>query len=98
MRGGTVGKNLYVDKLLEKLFTNQRVVTIISININPRFLYYLINSSIMKNIIKNNKNSINVNIPMNLILNFPVPYPPIEKQQRIVEKIKQLLPLCESLK
>ena len=34
---------------------------------------------------------------MAAVLDMMIPLPPIEEQQRIVDKLDQLLPLCESL-
>lgn len=97
MTGGTVGKNYYIKKLNEDLLLNQRVANIRCKKVNSDFLNYIIKSPFIQNIIDENKNSTNDNISMNLIKNFPIPIPPIEEQQRIVDKLDQLLPLCDGL-
>jgi len=37
------------------------------------------------------------NLSMGNISNFPIPFPPIGEQNRIVEKIVQLMQTCEAL-
>lgn len=34
---------------------------------------------------------------LNQVENLLIPIPPMEEQQRIVERLKQLLPFCETL-
>ena len=38
------------------------------------------------------------NISQDIIKNTLIPLPPLDEQKRIVEKLEQLLPLCERLK
>jgi type I restriction enzyme ecoAI specificity protein len=52
-----------------------------------------------KNARENSKGSAIKNIPPFVILkNYLVPLPPLAEQKRIVEKIEELLYLCEKLK
>ena len=97
MTGGTVGKNYYVQDLKEDCLLNQRVACIRAKNVNSEYLNLVIKSPFVQQLIVNNKNSTNDNISMDLINNFPIPLPPIEEQQRIVEKLDKLLPLCDAL-
>ena len=94
MTGGTVGKSYYVQEIPERLVSNQRVATIkITCNINPRYINYVVLSSIIQADIQSSKNSTNDNISMDLIKNFRIPLPPLEEQKRIVAKIEELEPL-----
>ena len=94
MTGGTVGKSYYVQEIPERLVSNQRVATIkITCNINPRYINYVVLSSIIQADIQSSKNSTNDNISMDLIKNFRIPLPPLEEQKRIVVKIEELEPL-----
>lgn len=97
MTGGTVGKNYYVQDLKEDCLLNQRVACIRAKNVDSEYLNLVIKSPFVQQLIVNNKNSTNDNISMDLINNFPIPLPPIEEQQRIVEKLDKLLPLCDAL-
>lgn len=98
MTGGTVGKSLFVQKMTERMMTNQRVATI---KINPilieEYINYVILSPLTQQVIASNKNSTNDNISMDCIRKFLIPLPPLAEQKRIVEKLDQLLPLCDNL-
>lgn len=97
MTGGTVGKNYYIEKLHDDLLLNQRVADIRCKTIRSDYLNMIIKSPFIQQIINDNKNSTNDNISMNLINRFPIPIPPIEEQQRIVDKLDELLPLVDKL-
>ncbi|MBQ8626889.1 MAG: restriction endonuclease subunit S [Agathobacter sp.] len=97
MTGGTVGKCCLINTIPEQMVTNQRVANISSILVQPQFLHYVLKSSVVQDIVKQNKNSTNDNISMDLILSFAIPLPPIEEQQRIVNKLETILPLIENI-
>lgn len=66
--------------------------------INQKFFYYLIYSPlIQQQATENTKGIGNKNWVLDKIANTLVVVPPIEEQQRIVEKLEQLLPFCETL-
>lgn len=98
MTGGTVGKSYFVRNVDEPMMTNQRVATIKIIIAVEEYINFVILSSVIQKIIRASKNSTNDNISMDTINSFPVPLPPLDEQKRIVEKLEQLLPLCERLK
>ena len=98
MTGGTVGKSYFVQKLPEKMMTNQRVATIKIHHIIPEYVNFNILAPLIQSIIQKSKNSTNDNISMDTINCFPIPLPPLEEQKRIVAKIEELLPLCDKLK
>lgn len=98
MTGGTVGKSYFVEKIPEKMITNQRVATIKIIKpVVEKYVYYVILSSEIQQVITNNKNSTNDNISMDDIRGFIIPIPPLEEQKRIVEKIDSLMLFCDKL-
>lgn len=99
MTGGTVGKKVFIKSTFEDMYTNQRVANI-RVNCKETFnsyINYVLETPLIKSIINTNKNSTNDNISMDLIKSFPIPLPPIEEQQRIVEILDKLLPLCDGL-
>ena len=95
MTGGTVGKSFLVDYLQEKTLLNQRVASIRAINTLPKYLNILLKAPLTLDIINSIKNSTNDNISMKDINNFLYPLPPLAEQQRIVEKIEELIPHIE---
>lgn len=98
MTGGTVGKNLLLENIPSNYYTNQRVATIkVNASFVPKFVYFCINTPLIQSMIQKNKNSTNDNISMNLIKSFPIPDISLEEQQRIVDKLEQLLPLCDDI-
>ena len=98
MTGGTVGKNIILNDIPDDYYTNQRIATLkIKNNFFPKFVYYCINSPYIQWIVQNNKNSTNDNISMSLIKSFPIPNISLAEQQKIVDKIEQLLPLITDI-
>ena len=96
MTGGTVGKSYYVQNLQEKMYVNQRVADIkISKQVNSKYINYLILSPLTQDKVAACKNSTNDNISMQDIKEFYVPLPSLAEQQRIVEKLEEILPLVE---
>ena len=96
MTGGTVGKSFLVDYLQEKMFLNQRVASIRSINTLPKYLNILLKAPLTLDIINSIKNSTNDNISMKDINNFLIPLPPLAEQQRIVESIDAIFRCIEN--
>ena len=67
--------------------------------INEKFLYYLLMSPLVQEQVKENTRGVgNKNWVLDFIAKTIIVLPPIEEQQRIVEKLEVLLPLCEDLK
>ena len=92
MTGGTVGKSMYIcSKLNDILLLNQRIAIIRSKLILPQYIYTIIKSPYIKEIINNAKNSTNDNISMADISGFLIPLPPLEEQKRIVEALNDIL-------
>ena len=67
--------------------------------INEKFFYYLLMSPLVQEQVKENTRGIgNKNWVLDFIAKTIIVLPPIEEQQRIVERLDTLLPLCEDLK
>ena len=66
--------------------------------INSEFLMLLINNPMFSRQKMNFVNGITIkHLNVNKFLTIPIAIPPIEEQQRIVETLDRLLPLCEAL-
>ena len=65
--------------------------------INKKFLYYYYLSDLYQSKVKNGNRSAQSGFSKDDLSDLPFPLPPIEEQQRIVNKIEQLLPLCNDI-
>ena len=92
MTGGTVGKSYFVKEIPEPMMTNQRVATIKLLKAIEDYINLVVLSPITQKVIQDSKNSTNDNISMDTIKGFFIPLPPLQEQQRIVDKLKELEP------
>lgn len=98
MTGGTVGKSLLLNEVPEPLLVNQRVAGIrLFIGIEPRYLKYVLQTNLIQGVIEEAKNSTNDNISMGDIRGFLIPLPPTGHQCLLIEKIDELMALCDQL-
>ncbi|MBR1817401.1 MAG: restriction endonuclease subunit S, partial [Bacilli bacterium] len=95
MTGGTVGKSSLIKHVNEPMYINQRVAMIRIDFVNLYYFYHTLLSSYISNVIHENKTSTNDNISMKLIEDFLIPLPPLNEQQRIVDKINSFEPLLQ---
>lgn len=66
---------------------------------NIRYIMYLLLSGYIQSVIDEKKaGSTRLRISKGNLINIPIPLPPLSEQQRIVEKIEELLPELELLK
>jgi len=92
---GTIGEMTFMS--IEKAHIARQIMSISKIDdINLKYIKLCLENFILK--LKANARSIIPGIDRKVILNLPIPIPPIEEQQRIVERLDALLPLCEDLK
>lgn len=92
---GTIGEMAFMN--IEKAHIARQIMSISKIdNINLKYIKLCLENFILK--LKANARSIIPGIDRKVILSLPIPLPPIEEQQRIVERLDALLPLCEDLK
>lgn len=98
MTGGTVGKALLIQEVLEDMFVNQRVANIkITDSSLPNFVFSVLKAKDVQSVIEEAKNSTNDNISMNDIKNFKIPIPPLEEQQAIVTIVEDLFKEVDAL-
>ena len=90
MTGGTVGKNILIPQIDERLFLNQRIASIRQYYMNHNFIFLIINSPFIQKEINIKKNSTNDNISLDIIQNFFCPLPPEQEQKRIVSRIEKI--------
>ena len=92
---GTVGKMAFLHE--DKVHIARQIMAIQPYsNINRQYLYYCILNYVLY--LKSKAKSMIPGIDRELVLNLPIPLPPVEEQQRIVEKLTKILLLCNDLK
>lgn len=94
----SVGKSSYIDHIDENVSFGgfMMVVRPYSEILNPKYLSY--NIKIYRNKIINDTNGYISNITNEILNNLEIPLPPIEEQQRIVDKIEELFAKLDEIK
>lgn len=64
--------------------------------INNKYLYYYLDYS-QERMKKESTGGVQQFVSLNYLRNYYIPIPPIEEQQRIVDRIEELLPLCNDI-
>jgi len=97
---GTTGVPVIVDTDKEfSLFVSVALLKFNNNFLNIKFLYYLILSPLVKEQAKANTKGIgNQNWVIDKIANTLITIPPLSEQQRIVDKLEQILPLIDEYK
>lgn len=96
IEGGSAGKKIAI--LDEKVCFGNKLCAFHPLGINKKYLYYFLQSPVFLNSFMDKMSGMIGGVSINKIKQVIIPLPPIEEQQRIVEKVEQLLPLCEDLK
>jgi len=96
---GTTGIAVTIDTEKEfSIFVSVALLKIISDKVHSKFIENLINSPLVKKYSKDGTEGVgNKNLVLRKIREYIIPLPPLEEQKRIVEKIDQLMLLCDKL-
>ena len=93
---GTLGRSCVFDGSLNVCF--QRSVSILRTLIYNYYLKYYFDSSYVQNFVfANATGTAQKGFYLNQLAKLIIPLPPIEEQQRIVEKLNQILPIIDSM-
>ena len=97
---GTTGVPAIVDCYEEfSLFVSVALLKFNKTKINNKFLYYFLLSPIVQKQVKDNTRGVgNKNWVLDAIKNTILPLPPLEEQQRIVDKIEELFAKLDEIK
>jgi type I restriction enzyme S subunit len=94
--GGSAGKKLAItDKDIcfgNKLFANE-----VHQGIVPKFVFYIYQSRIFRDLFRQKMTGIIGGISLNSFLRMPIPIPPYKEQERIASKIDELMEACDRL-
>lgn len=98
--GGTVGKSFLVSNVSEDaIYAGYLIRTRYNYQLIPRYLKLFMESQLYWVQLQNGKTQgCQPNCNGQTLSKMLIPLPPIEEQQRIVERLDALLPLCEDLK
>ena len=96
IEGGSAGKK--ISMITENVcFGNKLCSFNPTKNINSKYQYYLLQSPIFKKQFSSNISGMIGGVSVNKLKELLVPLPSIEEQQRIVDKLDKLLPMCDEL-
>ena len=95
---GTIGNYAFYDG--EPVILGKSACYLSVMNgIHKQFVCYLINTDFFLKYASNEATQTTIkNVSLKSMRMFPVPLPPLVEQKRIVQKLEQILPLCERLK
>ena len=97
IEGGSAGKKIGI--LTEKVCYGNKLCKF-SLNsdlVIPEFLYYYLQSEVFLKNFYENLNGIIGGVSINKIRKIEIKFPSVKEQQRIVDKLEQLLPLCDDI-
>ena len=90
---GTVGKTVILEQ--DEVHIARQIMSIRTIVVDVEFIQFFLKSYV--NILKSMAKSMIPGIERKNVLEAPLPLPPLAEQQRIVEKIEELLPYTKQL-
>lgn len=95
IEGGSAGKK--IGKLDEKVCYGNKLCKFSSSKLNPKFLYYYLQSPQFTKNFYDNISGIIGGVSISKIKTINISFPTIEEQQRIADKLEELLPLCDDI-
>ena len=94
VEGGSAGRKVAL--LSEDVCFGNKLATINSWTVNTEYVYLVFQSSIIQNFFKSNLTGIIGGVSINKLKTFLIPIPPLEEQNRIVEKYRLFIPLINN--
>lgn len=94
--GGSLGKVFWAEEGAYNVALAKVIIKYPKL-INKKYLYYYYLTDLYQSKVKNGNRSAQAGFSKEDLSDLPFPLPPIEEQQRIVNKIEELLPLCNDI-
>ena len=97
--GSTIGKTGLVPNMFDGMNLTENAVRLTPILINKEYLYYALSSNaVQMQLFDKTKQVGQPKLAIIRLRTASVPLPPLAEQQRIVERIEELLAMCDALK
>lgn len=93
IEGGSAGRKIAITN--EKVCFGNKLCCFYSKWVNPKFIYYYLQSNMFLDGFKDNITGIIGGVSINKIRKMGLPLPPIEEQERIVKRLDELLSECD---
>ncbi len=93
---GTIGETYILPNNIERGIINQALMRITVVpSIDKQFFLYYFDSQLKKSAQDGNGSAITNIPPFDVLKNLYFPLPPLAEQKRIVQKLNEILPICE---
>ncbi len=98
--GASIGRTAVFNEEVMDANINQAVciIRLVNYSLTAYLLMYLNSSAAIKNMTDKSVDSARANLSLTSVTNLMVPLPPLAEQQRIVDRVNELLAVCEELK
>ena len=90
IEGGSAGRK--IGYLEQDVCFGNKLATITSFIVNSKYIFYLLQSTLLFNFFKINITGIIGGVSINKLKTLIIPLPPLKEQQRIIEKYENILP------
>lgn len=95
---GSLGKHAKFTGNTGAIASSLVILRVFENGLNQNYLDYFLDSALLfKQITKNDNGTAQPNLSAENLKKFMIPFPPIEEQQRIVDKLDEMLPLVDAL-
>lgn len=98
--GASIGRTALFNEDIENANVNQAVCIIRLVNtcLSDYLLMYLNSATAIKIMTDKSVDSARANLSLTSVTNLLIPLPPLNEQKRIVERVEELLDMCDALK
>ena len=98
--GASIGRTAVFNEEVLDANINQAVciIRLVNYSLTAYLLMYLNSSAAIKNMTDKSVDSARANLSLTSVTNLMVPLPPLAEQQRIVDRVNELLAVCDEMK